>query len=186
MRAILGKHPGWGDFLRLGWPEGAAERLERWIDGTMGSLRDEGIWDVARPVRFALGGALVGMQLRGVLWFSRDKVGRRHPLILVEAGGDDPTDQAPWEALEAALPEAGSDLSVAFAGVTGTPDSAVVWAVNDEGDIAAMFDAAARAEPAAAAATRSHWWRAGAPAVWLSVPGLPDAEACRFLMGGAA
>ena len=184
-RAILGKHPGWGDFLRVGWPEGAAARLEAWIDGTFGTLRDEAAaWDAAPPLRFALGGALAGMPLRGVLWFSRDRVGRRHPLLLAEAGPGEPEDAETFAALEAARPEAGDDLAAGFAGLDGEPMSAVVWAVNGDGDFDALRRAARAAEVQAAAAGRSQWWREGVPATWLSVPGLPDAAACRFLMGG--
>ncbi|SFJ82203.1 type VI secretion system-associated protein TagF [Jannaschia pohangensis] len=186
--ALLGKHPGWGDFLRHGWPAGMAEVLEAWIDANFGTIRDAtDIWDAARPVRFAIGGGLVGCAMAGILRFSRDRVGRRSPLILAHLGPiPDPADQSLWDGIEAMELTPGEALAERFPEIGPdalTPVSAIVWALNEDGDFPALLEAATRAEPPAAAAARSHWWRVDAPALWLSVPGLPNPEALRFLMG---
>ncbi|CTQ33342.1 TagF domain-containing protein [Jannaschia rubra] len=137
MTAILGKHPCWGHFLRHGWPEGMAERLEAWIDAAFGAVREDAAWNAAAPLRFRMGGAL-----QGVLRFSKDRVGRRHPLILAKAGVADLIDPTPWKTLEAQDIVAGKDLAARFAGLATKPASAVVWAVDADGDMSALLAAA--------------------------------------------
>jgi type VI secretion system protein ImpM len=95
---LFGKHPARGDFLDSGLSPAVIAGLERWLDGALAECRSllnpqwETLWDAAqadtaaRGLCFWIGEGLAGGEvLAGVLRPSRDKVGRRYPLLLLLA-----------------------------------------------------------------------------------------------------
>lgn len=206
---IMGKHPGYGDFVRSGISDPVADTLSTWLDQTLFDLRqtvDDGwepLWDGAQNLRFWIGRGIAGATLAGVFRASRDKVGRRYPLLLLAEGValeppvNDP-DQGIYETLDAHLDrvQPGDGATALLAGLdTGFPQEdaarraqgAVVWAHHPEGDLTALLKAAAPVDQSRAQAARSYWWAPGtdtrAP-VWLAAPGLPGAQALGWLLGG--
>lgn len=93
--AIFGKHPGFGDFLSAGeLPGGGTQLLMDWITLTLGGWREmagpdwQPIFDAAPALRFWIGaGPGNGAALQGVALPSRDRTGRRFPLIVAQATG---------------------------------------------------------------------------------------------------
>lgn len=210
---ILGKHPGYGDFIRHGLSDATAQDFEKWLNTTLHSLRQQmgdawpDFWDRAISLRFWVGRGVMGKTLAGVLVPSHDKVGRRYPFVLMaEAVGiASPVadqDQAFYEFLEqhlqrmqhgqggAALLE-GIGLETLPAGQEAAEDLAqgpLIWAHQPSGDLGALLRAAGPVDQARAATSRSYWWappRAnGMPAMWLGHTGLPDAHALGWLLSG--
>ena len=210
---LMGKHPGYGDFLRAGLSDEVVDRLNGWLDACLPPLRDqmgEGwgpFWDTAQDLRFWIGRAVLGTTLTGVLHPSRDRVGRRFPLILVAEGADvplplgDDADQAPWEVLSEHLEDmqAGQGSAALLEGLTLTlpaEDTAAttgptLWAHHPEGDLAALLRSAETPDADRARLTRSYWWAPGVrsktqnrAATWLACPGLPEPQALGWLLGG--
>jgi type VI secretion system protein ImpM len=209
---ILGKHPAFGDFLRHGVSDEVAGRITGWIDPTLHALRDqqgdrwEAFWDTARGVRFWIGRAVAGRTLAGVLRPSRDRVGRRYPLVLMAEGVDLPApveapDQAFHAALEAHLdamrPGEGARSLLAGLDPAALPAAAeppealalgpILWAHHPGGDLAALLEAAAPVDRARAQTARSYWWAPGdrgRAAVWLGQPGLPAPASLGWLLAG--
>jgi len=209
---LYGKHPGFGDFLSWGIERGVRERLEAWVQQVMPATRDllgagwADVWDTAPDLRFWIGPDVLGAPLCGVWRASTDKVGRRYPLMLGLTGAVTPPpvhgahDPAPFRALEAHLEHiagqtAGQggvqDLVASFDAppASGTPYDAaqagMLWGMRGDDDLARLFADAAEADAYCAQYARSHWWHEGTAAReagWLSVNGLPDAEALRWLL----
>lgn len=208
---VMGKHPGYGDFLRAGLSERMADALSAWLDQSLVALRDDmgngwaGFWDGAQDLRFWIGRGVLGRTLAGVLRPSRDRVGRRYPLILLlEGAAITPpvidTDQEVWDCLAAhldamtpgdgarALLEGLSPPAVAEDPLTAATGP-TIWAHHPEGDLAALLRAAAAADAERACLTRSYWWAPESPgrtAVWLGCPGLPEVSALAWLLAGVA
>ena len=209
---IMGKHPGFGDFVAHGLSEAARTGLDSWLSGCLLPLKErtgdgwEAFWDGAPPIRFWIGRALAGRTLAGVMVASHDRVRRRFPLILMAEGAALPPpvidpDQAMYEAFEAHLAvmrpgeEAASLLDGLDAPLPEAEDAAAksegptVWAHHPDGDLAALLAAAGPVDHARAATGRSYWWaprgRQGS-AVWLAQPGMPGPDAFGWLLGGGA
>ena len=208
---VLGKHPSYGDFLRAGLTEQTADAVSAWLDQSLAALRDDlgndwaGFWDAAQDLRFWIGRGVMGRTLVGVLRPSRDRVGRRYPLILMLEGAAVPppvmdTEQAIWDSLASHLdamtpgkgaralldglapPAMAEDVITASIGPT-------IWAHHPEGDLEALLRAAASADAERACLTRSYWWSPGSSdrtAVWLGCPGLPGMAALAWLLAGVA
>lgn len=207
---IYGKHPAFGDFISAGLPGVADSHLVPWWTGLLAETRDwlgerwEPVWDSAMPIRFWIGGAIWGgPHLRGVARTSRDKVGRRFPLIAVaETAGSPPmlqSDQGFYRGLEMEL---ASDISSAEdlrerlstrsgldvgARPVDPAVSATFWAANpalDVGDLLTQLDATDRVR---AVSARSYWWVAAtenrASAV-LASDGLPQPGEMAWLLEG--
>lgn len=93
--AVFGKHPGFGDFLAAGeLPAESASRVMDWLAQALGAWRDgmgadwQATFDRAPALRFWIGAGLTGgAALRGVMIPSRDRTGRRFPLIVAQATG---------------------------------------------------------------------------------------------------
>lgn len=213
---LIGKHPGYGDFLHAGLSPALAEALSQWLDSSLAGLRDQlgndwaGFWDGAQDLRFWIGRAVLGRTLAGVLRPSRDKVGRRYPLLLLAEGAAlgsplESPDQAPWQALadhlDAMRPGQGAaallqGLMADFlaepgdsADIAPQPQAQVIWAHRVDGDLAGLLAAAGPADRDRAALGRSYWWAPAGPgraACWLGVPGLPDAAALGWALAGVA
>ncbi|MBS0123544.1 type VI secretion system-associated protein TagF [Thetidibacter halocola] len=210
---LMGKHPAFGDFVQAGLTDRTVSVLSLWLDRSLADLRETmghdwpAFWDGAQGLRFWIGHKVTGRGLAGVLRPSRDRVGRRYPLLMLAEGVALPlpmqdTDQSPWEAFEAHLagahPADGSGAAGLLAGFKADlpeetdamrAEGAVLWAHHPEGDLAALLRSAGRADPARAALGRSYWWSPGDSGrlpVWLGCDGLPGAQALGWLLGGTA
>lgn len=207
---LMGKHPGYGDFLRAGLSEGVEDRLARWLEPALAELRDqlgEGwgpFWDQGQDLRFWIGRAVAGVTLAGILRPSRDKVGRRYPLLLLAEGIDrappveDP-DQAIWTLLARHLDrmQPGQGAAALLSGTEAIrlpaedaaqlQEGTTLWAHRPDGDLEALLLSAGPVDAGRAALGRSYWWapaRPGLAAVWLGCDGLPAAPALGWLLAG--
>ncbi len=87
---LFGKHPAFGDFIAVDAPDPLRTILSDWCDTSFAAARADmgeswaARYDAMLPLRFWMGEALTGLDqpFAGALAFSRDKVGRRSPLIL--------------------------------------------------------------------------------------------------------
>lgn len=207
---VMGKHPGFGDFVRAGVSDHVADGLDAWASATLQTVRTdlgdgwEPFWDSAQTLRFWMGRALFGRTLAGVVRPSRDKVGRRYPLfLLIEGAAISPPMIAPdpwlFDALEAHLnsvlpgPGAsslliGTDQLVAAFSPEDPENSSILWAHRADGDLASLLADAAGVDHAQAAQGRSYWWapprHAPGNAVWLGMDGLPAAPSLGWLLAG--
>ena len=206
---VFGKHPAHGDFLSFGVDRLIEQGLTRWLDATLSTVRTRcggdwaPFWDAAIATRFWIGQAVIGQTLAGVLFPSRDAVGRRYPLIVAVAGSPVPPpviepDQTLWDTLQN-LPD-GGDVRGWMAGahealarcpwVAGDETMALaeLWARRGDGDAEALLRDAERMDHAHAALSRSYWWQRGgtpgAAASWLGCQGLPDAAALAWCLQG--
>lgn len=206
---IHGKHPGFGDFITAGLPAMAERHLVPWWTGLLSDTRDwlgetwEETWDASLPIRFWIGGAIWGgAHLRGVARPSRDRVGRRFPLIAVgETAGSPPMlqpDQRFYLVLEDELSgpvpgpaELQARIAARFApssgGAVDAAVSATFWAANpalDVGDLLTQLDPTDRVR---AVGARSYWWVAaaeGRASAVLACDGLPQAAEMAWLLTG--
>lgn len=206
---LMGKHPGYGDFIATGISTQTEAALTGWLDPVLAALRDQlgndwaGFWDSAQDLRFWIGRGIFGRTLAGVMRPSRDRVGRRYPLlILAEAVAVPPPvrdpDQGLWRALATHLDrmQPGQGARALLVGLPGgfpaeTPEAAAagptIWAHRPDGDLAALLAAAGPVEAARAELSRSHFWAPATPgraAVWLAETGLPGAGALGWLLAG--
>lgn len=203
---IYGKHPGFGDFISAGLPVVAERHLLPWLTSLLAETRDglagewEPVWDAALPIRFWIGGGIWGgPHLQGVARPSRDRVGRRFPLIAVAETMAAPPmvepDQGFYLAAEAEL---AADLTtpadlcdrlarVVDGGEIADAASPTFWAANpalDVVDLLAQLDATDRLR---AVAARSYWWQAageGRASAVLASDGLPRAGELAWLLAG--
>lgn len=208
---LIGKHPGYGDFLRTGLSATLADALSDWLDRTLAAQRDTmgndwpPFWDAGQDLRFWIGRGVLGRTLAGVMRPSQDRVGRRYPLLLLSEGAAvaapvvDPA-QGLWDSLAAHLDrmEPGQGAKALLAGLSIVLDSEdaasaasgpTVWAHHPEGDLAALLRAAAPVDAQRALLMRSYWWApasAGRAAVWLGCHGLPDPMSLAWLVAGVA
>jgi type VI secretion system protein ImpM len=213
---IMGKHPEYGDFLQAGISEQMVDVFNGWLDACLPVLRDQmgqgwgPFWDGAQDLRFWIGRGVLGQTVVGILHPSRDRVGRRFPLILLATGADVPVPlgegavQTPWDAMAAHLAkmEAGNGAAALLEGASieipaeGDSHAAVgptLWAHHPEGNLDALLASAARPDGERAQLTRSYWWATGArspkvnrAATWLGCSGLPEPQALGWLLGGVA
>jgi type VI secretion system protein ImpM len=86
----FGKIPAHGDFLRLGARNTTVDALDRWLQEGLaelkrqrGNLRDED--EAATPIHFVFAMPSAPEVLVGALVMSRDRVGRRYPLLVARA-----------------------------------------------------------------------------------------------------
>ncbi len=206
---LMGKHPGYGDFLQWGLSEHTLDHLNAWCDATLPPLRDQmgqgwgAFWDTAQDLRFWIGRAVLGQTLVGVYRPSRDKVGRRFPLIVLSEGAAVAApmadgDQTPWEAIEAHVsrmqPGQGARALMENARVELPAEDEelaavgpTLWAHHPDGNLAALLRKASEVDRYRAQLSRSYWWCPGADGrapVWLGCPGLPEASALGWLLAG--
>ncbi|SFA51924.1 type VI secretion system protein ImpM [Paracoccus halophilus] len=204
---LYGKHPGFGDFisagLGAGWP-GFAD----WAQTCLGAWRDaagpdwQARFDAAPPLRFWIGPALTGMQpLRGAWMPSRDRTGRRFPLLITQAGGLPPVVDGAQDFYQAALNGlAGLLAAPGFEprdelqqlALPAPPEGAAppwptFWAVNPELSARDLFAQLAATDHAHATASRSYWWFSGpggGPSGLLACQGWPGPEELGWLISG--
>ena len=210
---ILGKHPGFGDFIAAGLSDGALRDLGDWMQVTLGQWRNaagEG-WqarlDACPRLGFWIGPAVLaeGTALRGVWQPSRDRAGRRFPLLVLQAGGAPPISdpgqdfyRAAASALDALMPAEGfepRDVAARLATSLPPPQGAaqadwpVFWALNPRRGAADLLSELAAADHAHAMAARSYWWfhmSDDQGAGVLACHGLPGAQELDWLISGGA
>ena len=209
---IYGKHPAYGDFLAHGLPHEQMAFFDRWLETVLPELKSglaenwEACWRAAPMLRFWMGPDIFGAPFVGVFIASRDKVGRRYPLLFGLTGVVSPPpvhpghDESPYNALLAHLsafdtPEGGAKgVERLLDGLTlpelrGAPfepdQDGVLWASRKDGNLAQLFSDARSADGDKAQLGRSHWWHHDEEyrsAGWLAVNGLPDVAAMRWLL----
>lgn len=213
---IMGKHPGYGDFLQSGLSEPVVAAFHGWFDATLPPLRDQmgegwaDFWDSGQDLRFWIGRAVLGRTLAGVLRPSRDRVGRRFPLILLIEGGDialplgDTVVHDPWEAMAEQFEQmqSGQGAGALLEGASFKVDAEreeearlgpTLWAHHPDGDLDALLASAEAPDVERARLARSYWWSPGQQtketnraATWLACPGLPAPQALGWLLVGVA
>lgn len=203
---IYGKHPAFGDFIGAGLPLAVQERLEAWLNAMLADLRIgwaaawETSFDAAPALFFWVGGRVTGdTALCGVMVASKDKVGRRFPLLagavgnghlppVLDAGKTLPADTlAQLEVLEpdATAGAAGILQTLTIDDVEDQPIEPAFWASRQDPDATQLWADVATADHLRAAATRSYWWLGnGADAALYATEGWPDATAIAWLMAG--
>ncbi|KIN75142.1 Type VI secretion-associated protein, family [Sulfitobacter noctilucae] len=210
----MGKHPGYGDFLQAGVSEHLIEAMNGWLDATLPPLRDQmgedwgAFWDGAQNLRFWVGRAVLGRSVAGLLHPSRDRVGRRFPLLLLVEGANVPVplgadvDHSLWDAmadhLEQMEPGQGAAALLADAHVSAPAEDETtaalgptLWAHHPGGNLAALLASADAPNADRAHLSRSYWWAPGThsktqyrAATWLGCEGLPAPQALGWLLGG--
>ena len=212
--AIFGKHPGFGDFLSAGdLPGGGTQLLLDWITLTLGGWREtagpdwQSAFDNAPALRFWVGaGPGNGAPLQGVAIPSRDRTGRRFPLIVAQGpAGPAPVAESAqtfYDIAEAELlalsqldrfepREAATRLTAALPPpVEAHPaNGAAFWATNPSRTPQELLAELAGADFSHAQAGRSYWWFAarpelGLPSGLLAGPGLPGPSEMGWLLSG--
>lgn len=207
---LYGKHPAFGDFVTAGLSERAQATLESWLHQVMPAVRDgwgeawEPLFDASPVIRFWFGSALTGEPgaLCGIMAPSRDKVGRRFPLIAGMSGGDQPApvqgaDQTFYAMVTEAVAgfvrpgQAGAKdfaayLQDAVRAVTPGPADPIepaFWAARGDGDLERLWADVSDVDHARAAAARSYLWCEGPGGAAVHVTrGLPGPEVLAWLM----
>ncbi len=206
---VYGKHPAFGDFLSAGLPDAAQAAVEGWLNTVLPEMKAhlaegwEAIYDAAPTLRFWIGGDIAGSgSLAGVMLASRDKVGRRFPLVVGAAQSNlappvlDP-DQAVYDRIQdqvAALDpvtDAGAAGMIATLHLDlepGAPEEPSFWAVRPGAEISDLWADVSVADHLRAAAGRSYWWAVGnaeGQSAVYACAGLPPAQALCWLMSDA-
>ncbi|WP_308917897.1 type VI secretion system-associated protein TagF [Jannaschia sp. LMIT008] len=188
----FGKLPARGDFVHSGLSDAVRDAVSAWLDGTLAEMRDRvgGDWaarfDAMPRLRFWLGSHVAaGGPWAGVVAPSRDRVGRRYPIVAMAPGAAAPptldADRDRHDALDALIDTLLMDGPAPMAAsVRADPPAAAVWAARGDGaSDRLLFDVAA-ADYAAAAGARSYVWTEGA--VWCDT-GLPGVDGLGWLTG---
>ena len=206
---LFGKHASYGDFVSHRVDAAVQTWLQGWLDTILPDLRDglgdrwETSWDAAPPVRFWIGRGLAGRTIAGLLVASRDKVGRRYPLVILASSAAiaapvidpaqdfydrlqdrlinmDPEDDI--KDVVSALPSCRSEDDVT------AQEGPLLWAHHPDGDLGALLRSAAGEDAKRAVTARSYWWVAARtstePSVWLGNAGLPDTATLGWLLFG--
>jgi type VI secretion system protein ImpM len=204
-RFVYGKHPAFGDFVTAGLSGEAQERIEGWLNASLTTLKagwgtawEQG-FDASTTIAFWIGARVSGGgAVRGAMRPSRDKVGRRFPLLAgCEGPGAlppavDPTDTYCTEIATlladiAPDPAKGAqgmvDLLPEVEGEDVDADPAF-WAAREDGDQAQLWADVAFADHLRAAHGRSYWWVTDTPTSLYATDGFPPAEALAWLMAG--
>ena len=214
MLGVYGKHPAFGDFISYGVTSCFQSEVEPWVGQVMAQTRDHlgdrwaSTYDTALPLRFWIGANIFGGgDMRGVLLASRDKVGRRYPLVIVQEAPQLPApvldkDQSFYDAVQAQLEktmdetvETATDLvagleavnTIAPANNEPVAESATFWAANPDLQVEGLLDAVSETDRQQATAHRSYWWAAGREphaSVFLATQGLPDSAQMAWLLSG--
>jgi type VI secretion system protein ImpM len=213
---ILGKHPGFGDFISHGLGAANTAWFERWLGVVLPKVRSdlegrwEAVYDNAPDLRFWIGAQLIegaSGPAYGVLRASRARVGRRYPLIASTIGSSlyPPaleTEQAPYAALSKALdalpegPESAETIARDIAAAAGElilceplGSGAPLFAANPDPDPAGLWAVASTIDHLRAASARAYFWTKGdgqRAATVYSAAVMPDAAVLAWLWEGSA
>lgn len=216
MIGILGKHPGFGDFISHGFGAVYTAWFESWLGEVLPQVRSdlgaswEAIYDRAPDLRFWIGAQLIEGATGpayGAVRASRDRVGRRYPLIAGAVGSNIyppvlETEQAPYEALSAAFdalpeaPESAETIAAEMRGAVGElalgepfGDGAPLFAANPDPDPAGLWAVASTIDHLRAASARAYFWTKGdgaRAATVYSAAAMPDARVLAWLWEGNA
>jgi len=214
MLSVYGKLPTAGDFLTIEVPRSLLRPIEDWLASGTAAAREatEGDWyqafDAGGTWYFWIGEKVLGRRMAGVLRPSRDKVGRRFPVMIFASSEDpDAMPDAPvleegqelYDGLAEELaylatqpPEAISERVRAAASEAPepAPRPSFFWAVAQETGAdgwAALLEDARYADHDAASAHRSYWWQPAGPdrpAALLAAEGLPGPENFTVFVAG--
>lgn len=215
MISVYGKHPDFGDFISHEVSSRFTSVIVPWVGQIMSETRDylgpgwDTVYDTALPLRFWIGAKVFGdFSLRGVLYCSRDKVGRRYPLIIVEQDQELPmplvvTDQVFYETLETRLIEVANNTVgsageiIADLGIksdfgdrmqTDTTQTSF-WAANPDPKVDDLLHAVTATDHQLASEGRSYWWTAGRgmqASTFLAAQGVPKASELAWLLSGVS
>lgn len=210
---LFGKHPGFGDFISAGLPDDVVRNLGDWLQTVFGQWREavpddwQSRFDACPRLGFWIGAALGGggMPLRGVWQASRDRAGRRFPLLVIQAGGVAPMTDPAQDFYAAAAGAIDSlmqaerfeprDVATRLTNTMPPPQPGaqpnwpVFWAVNAGQTVPELLTELAAPDRAHAMTVRSYWWfqaaeRPGAGV--LACQGLPGPEELAWLIAGGA
>lgn len=199
MLSLYGKLPTAGDFLTIEVPRPILRPVEDWLAASVASAREnvEGDWqtvfDAGPAWNFWIGDKVMGRRMAGVMRPSKDRVGRRFPVVLFASSEtrsevteapviDDDTElydglRQELDFLGTQQPDAISErLKMVVArdsGGIGEPAGGAdpvdnFWAMAPEaGDDGwhAMIDEARYVDHAQATSGRSYWWNPGSDTV---------------------
>ncbi len=206
---VYGKHPAFGDFLSAGLPDAVNAVVADWLDSVLPEMkallaeRWEQIYDAAPALRFWIGGDIAGAgSLAGVMLFSRDKVGRRFPLVVGAAQTNlappvfDP-DQAVYDRIQGQVAALDPVTDAGAAGMIetlhldlepGALEEPSFWAVRPGAEISDLWADVSVADHLRAAAGRSYWWAVGntdGQSAVYACAGFPPAQALCWLISDA-
>ncbi|RNF34471.1 type VI secretion system-associated protein TagF [Paracoccus methylarcula] len=206
---LYGKHPGFGDFIAAGLPDDSLKPLGDWMQSALGEWRSwageawQGLFDRSPCLGFWIGPALLaGQALRGVWMPSRDRTGRRFPLLVAQSGGVAPIMEPARDFYDAAAValaslhdcEAFEPRSMVErlqselpAATSESPAWPTFWALNPQLDPASLLGNLRDADHAHASAARSYWWFAGEaerPSGVLACQGWPGLAELGWLIAG--
>lgn len=211
MLSIYGKHPAFGDFISHGVSPRFRTAIEPWVGQILADVRDhlgdgwQPVYDNALPLRFWLGAHVFGeSNLRGVILFGHDKVGRRYPLVIAQEANGLPAPvldhgQGFYDTVQSALEQAFQNTELTPATVLAAlgdddndapptePEPATLWAANPDPKIEDLLKAVCATDHQRAAEYRSYWWRAGqqtSASTFLAAQGMPDAAEFAWLLAG--
>ncbi len=211
MLGVYGKHPAYGDFISHGVSPRFQAVIEPWIGQILGEVRAhlEGSWqivyDTALPLRFWIGSHVYGNNnLRGVILFGRDKVGRRYPLLIVNEANNLPAPildhkQGFYDDVQTSLEQAfyktDLDIGTLVASLDvghsmdacSEPEPKTLWAANPDPQVEELLKAVCSMDHQRAAEYRSYWWRTGqqtSASTFLATQGMPDAAEFSWLLAG--
>ena len=207
---LYGKHPAFGDFITAGLSQSLSDCLEVWLNDMLPDLRvgvgDDWTrkYDAAPTMRIWIGPGLMpeGLGFSGIMAATRDKVGRRFPLLAGVEGGDiappvadvDQTLYAGIEAFLSAYRRDGDDARAFATKLTEAVASDLekahpmpltdFWAARPDGNVARLWSDVKAADTARAQATRTYLWRSAKEGSALYVTdGLPRAAVFAWMMG---
>jgi type VI secretion system protein ImpM len=202
-----GKHPGFGDFIAGGFSDGLQAVLERWTATVLPPLKSA--WGDAWEARFdgcPVVGVWIGAAVSGAGAFlgamlpSKDKVGRRFPLILGWEGSfaapfhDPGLTAGVVPGIQRALAVGGGDgdaraFRARLAAASGPPPPEVpppsFWAARQDGNLVELLTDVGMEEAWQSGSGRSCLWLTGPRAVLYATDGLPDAAAVAWMLDGA-
>lgn len=208
---LYGKHPAFGDFVTAGLETITRQALEDWLNSTLPKIRDRkkddwaGLFDGMSTLRFWIGSEqFVDGPVAGVLAPSRDKVGRRFPMVVLAQAHGIPSpvvdqDQEFHAMLQAFLekvlrktPPSPKDIldavPVAIPEAGQLEGDTSFWAARADDDVAGLLEDVAAADHARSCNRRSYWWAEGddesRASVFHAVDGWPDDTVMEWLMTG--
>ena len=211
---VFGKHPVVGDFFKRGLDREPFDLLDTLLSDALEALQSahpetwRDVFDKAGPVRFWSGLTGTGLPaMNGCIIPSRDRSGRRFPLMVVDQTGRRPPptwvfDQDHYDALQTRLQDAAeireggvdavlnvlmqpldADLDVPSELAWSAPRGTQFWAVNDTMTADDLWEQAAVEDHRRCVSRRSYMWIAHRTegAALIAQDGVPTGKALAWL-----